>query len=717
MKKINALIFIISILVLSACGSSNTPVPYNATPTETKPIPTATITLTYTPSPTSTVTPTPTPQPITSANIDEISEDFQIGVGTISDISWLPDGNLAVTHSVGVSIYNAQTLKLIKIVQPINKVSLSDSVVSHNGKYVASRIDNQTIQVWDINSGETTYEISAKCDTASSNRIAFNYDDTKLFTCDEDGVSVWELSDLKKLSTFVSDQTTKGFIRRIVVNPEDNYLAANVIVGMVGNPYEVIIIWNITTGEVEKTFRSTSFSSMAFSHNGTMLAFADQSKVTIYEMSNDRIVNTIDNSASSIEFSNDDKVIAIGGNYYNGTKFVDITTGKIVSVLENIAARIIRFSPDGSRLAIGSNDVSVWRTTDNVNYRHLGKTEFFNPYLQVVFDSKNKYLAVGGNGAFIALWDLEKKAALEYVFSFGGNFIFDPTGTSLVTRAWNENNWWGSIQSWNLKTRASSQFEDVIEVQPYTSLHPLFCPEDNCLAVGNENQQIKFWDKSSYKLLFTLVQPSLSDYEFSPNGAFFASSGDNQIIFWNLKAQEPILTIYTGKPISNIGGPIYDISFSPSSKLIAWAGREGVVILETDGGQLANEFKDIKEAKKVVFSPRENIIGALGYDSDNKLSIFVWDITNNNLLYKIPSENSNDESKFLFSPDGSLLVTHALSEHVQFWDANSGELFKTLDWFTTTNYNISESIAFTSDGRRFAAITADGTVKIFQIFP
>lgn len=705
MKKLIVLIFIISILVLSACGSSNTPAPSPATPSATKPIPTATVTLTYTPSPTSTVTPTPTPQPITLSNIDKISEDFQIGVGTISDISWLPDGNIAVTHSVGVSIYDSKTLKLIKIIQPSNKVSLSDSVVSHNGKYVASLIDNQTIQVWDIDSGEIIHNIETKCQISNrknTNRIAFSYDDTKLFGCDEKGISLWELSNLTKTTSF-EFETERSNPQKIIVNSNGSYLVASGL--------GTATVWNITTGETIRTFPN-ALSVMAFSHNGALLAISDDTDVVIYEMSSDKVLNTItnDDTVFSVEFSNNDETIAIGGSYYAGTKFADVATGKFISTLEHVAAGILSYNPDGSRLAIGSSDVSVWSITDNSNYRQLGKTEIFNTYLQVVFDPKNKYLAVGGNGAFIALWDLEKKAALDYVFAYGGNFTFNPTGTSLITRAWNENNWWGSIQSWNLKTKASSQFEDAIEMQPYTSLHPLFCPVDNCIAVGNENQKIKFWDTSSHKLLFTLTQPGLSDYEFSPNGAFFASSGNNALTFWDLKTQQPSRKLYAG-------GQISDISFSPDSNLMAWAADDGVLVLNTDGGQLANEFKDIKDVKKVVFSPRGDIIGALGYDSDKQLSIFVWNINNNNLLYKIPSENFNDEGKFLFSPDGSLLVTHALSEHVQFWDAYSGELIKTLDGFKTTNFNISESIAFTSDGRRFAAITADGTVKIFQVLP
>jgi WD40 repeat protein len=166
MKKINVFIFIVGIIIMSACGSSNTVALSVVTPSATQPPLTATITATITP--TITPSPTPTPQPISSENIKNIYEDFQIGVGEISNAIWMLDGNIALTHSAGVSIYNAITFKLIRIARPVNKVSLSDSIISHNGRFVASLIDNQIIQVWDINTGEIISEIKTKCASTTS---------------------------------------------------------------------------------------------------------------------------------------------------------------------------------------------------------------------------------------------------------------------------------------------------------------------------------------------------------------------------------------------------------------------------------------------------------------------------------------------------------------------------------------------------------------------
>ena len=311
---------IIFSLLFSSCSTAtatNTPLPTSTITPLPIPINSPTIT------PTSSPTATPTPLPISSENINNISEDFQIGVGDISDVSWLPDGNIAFTHSEGVSIYDSN-FEFMKIIRPINKAALSDSVVSHNGKYIASLVDDQKIQVWDIESGSILHEMDTKCAQTPSetNRLAFSADDTKLFGCDENGISLWDLSDLNKIANFpiLNDP------ERIIINSDGSYLAVASVCD--------VTVWNTATA---KTSGELSIQCgnpvMAFTHDGSTLAVANNTNVTLYQMSSKKTLNTVTNNGTvmAVDFSSDDKTLAMGSFYFQGTSFADVVTGKSIS--------------------------------------------------------------------------------------------------------------------------------------------------------------------------------------------------------------------------------------------------------------------------------------------------------------------------------------------------------------------------------------------------
>ena len=206
-KKIFILVLGIGI-IMSACAPSRTltPVPNISTAIATQAPPTATIT------PTSSPTPIPTPPIISASNVMNLQEDFRIGQGGVTDAVWMPDGNVALVHSTGVSIYDPVTGNLISSVEsPITKSIYS--IMSPDGKHVAALMyeDNKVI-VWDANTGKIEHELETGCQARSFSyqMIAFSSDGSKLATCDEQGVSLWDLIKRRKDKHF-QDGTQRSF--------------------------------------------------------------------------------------------------------------------------------------------------------------------------------------------------------------------------------------------------------------------------------------------------------------------------------------------------------------------------------------------------------------------------------------------------------------------------------------------------------------------------
>ena len=449
---------------------------------------------------------------------------------------------------------------------------------------------------------------------------------------------------------------------RIIVNSDDQYLAVS--------NYGGTNVWALESGQLIKTLIDKNTNDIEFSHNGSLLALLpNNNSAVIYEISTgEKITLHSGERIESIAFSPDDTTLALGSNYYIGIKFFDITSRKLNSSIENTSARIIKFSSDGTKILLGWNSLAVINSNQNKQLANLGD---FNTYDELTLDPRGKFIAVGGKSAFIELWDLEKKElTLDNISAYGNNFIFDPLGSSIITRAWNSNSWWGSIQSWKLQSSVGGHpFSDVIEKVPNSAMPSKFCPSSKCIAIGNKNNnQVKIWSTITHELTSTLSQPGLSDYEFNPDGTIFATSGNKSIKFWDLNDQQTLLEL---KSI----GEITDISFSADGKFIAGGTENGVYVWETNSGQQVNQFEEIKNVKQVTFNSQDGILGALGNDG-KKLSLFILDTINNEIMQTITSDFPRGDSIFQFSPDGSVAVVYGFDEYLQIWNINNGKLIK-----------------------------------------
>jgi len=681
-----------------------------------------------------------------------LQEDFRIGQGGVSDAAWLPDGNVALVYSTGVSVYNPDTGDLIKSVEPENK-AIGFSLMSPDGKRIATFTYNgKKVLVWDANTGKIEYELETKCQAqmlVGNQTITFNNNGSQLAVCDEEGVSLWDLSSRKKINTF--NISRKDYLA-IAFNPKNNTLATS----GTANDFTDIIIWDLASGEAIKKLPQMDAKAalnLRFNHQGNILAWRDLSgstgSIALYDINTNQRILTISNYAGIFdvfEFSPDDKTLTIGGAYGWGTQLLDIATGEFITEPNNNTVYLIKYSPDGSRFIAGWQDFSVFKNVGDAEIKRLGG---FMTYGQIAFDPKGKYIAAGGN--FTALWDLQtKKQIFEHIFAYGGDFVFTPNGDGLITNAWNDNNWWASIQQWDLRTENHQNFEGTIITNFYVSKTPLFSPSGDLLAMGKPNfygnysnrdtLYIRFWDPKSKKILFDIEHPSLSDIGFSPNGKIFASSGGKTIYFWDLDAQKTFMQLDASKDI-------YDIAFSPDSALIAAAADNGVYVWDTNSGKLIGEFNEISHTMQVAFSPQGSILASIGYDKEFRKVLFVWDFSNNELLYKITGDidinadywgkDAADHAGLLFSPDGSLIVTSGLkreglpdhhllfpgdpleqlSEYIQFWDTSSGQLIKTLEYTVGLNFfsPYRNRFGFSPDGRLFAI--ADGTVHILYVSP
>jgi CHAT domain-containing protein/WD40 repeat protein/predicted negative regulator of RcsB-dependent stress response len=279
-----------------------------------------------------------------------------------------------------------------------------------------------------------------------------------------------------------------------------------------------------------------------------------------------------------------------------------------------------------------------------------------------------------------------------------------------------------------------------IELKPYTSTvkDVSFSPDGKFIITAFDNGTARLWDTNGK--LITELKAGTSEVEtaiFSPNGKLIITSSSRTKI-WDIAGKllvelkglnasvspngKLIVTTSLGATLWDTSGnllvkfkedknnPVMSASFSPDSKLIITALRNGIVRVWNTSDKLVTEFTgDRNLLKSAIFSPDGKLIFTTSFGTSR-----VWDNLGK-LLAELKGRHLSIQSAN-FSPDSKLIVTTSLNSsdffnrNAQVWDTSGKEIaeLKGHDGDVT-------GASFSPDGKRIVTVSNDGTARIWDI--
>jgi WD40 repeat protein/serine/threonine protein kinase len=399
----------------------------------------------------------------------------------------------------------------------------------------------------------------------------------------------------------------------------------------------------------------------------------------------------------SIVFSPDGRRIASGSDDKT-IKLWDAATGQEILTLKGHSGEVhdVAFSPDGRRIASGSEDGTIKLWDAATGQETLTLKRHRNTVSGVAFSPDGRRIA-SGSGETIKLWDVVTGQETLTLKGHVGGFrmAFSPDGRLIASTCGNF-----TIKLWDA---ATGQEGLTLKGHSGVVYGVAFSPDGRRIASGSDDQTIKLWDAATGQETLTLKghDGQVISVAFSPDGRRIASGSghDCTIKLWDTATGRETLTL---KGHSSL---IFSVAFSPDGRWIASGSADNTIkVWNASTGQETLTLKGHKgQVFSVAFSPDGRRI-ASGGDW-----VKLWDATTGQETLTLKGHDHRVLS-VAFSPDGRRIASGSWDQTIKLWDAATGQEARTLKGHSGE----VRSVAFSPDGRRIASGSADRTIKLWD---
>ncbi len=462
-------------------------------------------------------------------------------------------------------------------------------------------------------------------------------------------------------------------------------------------------LYGVFFGESPSILANGQVMCVAYSPDGRLLAVAVGSKIQLIVVESGRCEQVLEGHTSrvtSVTFSPNGERLASGSNDHT-IRLWEIESGRCVQVLEGHTNWVlsVMFSPNGERLASGSWDktIRLWEIESGRCVQVLeGHTNYVN---SVTFNPNGEHLASGSRDNTIRLWEVESgrcQQVLEGHTREITSVTFSPNG-EILTSGSRDN----TIRLWELK---SGHCEQVLEGHRHCVNSVTFSSDGKHLASGSSDKTIRLWELESGRCEQVLEGHTnyVNSVTFSPNGEHLASgSQDHTIHLWELESGrcEQVLEGHTNY--------VNSVTFSPNGEILASGSHDKTIRLwELESGQCEQVLEVHTEVFSVTFSSNGEHLASGSFDK----TIRLWELESGRCEQVLEGHTSSAK-RVTFSPNGEILASGSYDKTIRLWEVESGRCEQVLEGHTGS----IRSVTFSPNGERLASGSEDNTIRLWEL--
>lgn len=650
----------------------------------------------------------PEPHVITPENAHAVTLQNFLGRGIINEFAWSHDGKqIAGATSSGIYLVDITTLAE----KHISTAMSTNISFSHDGSLLASA-EGSIVKIIDVSSEKVLFELKGHTDTI--NTVAFSPVENIIATGSGDRtVKLWDANRGEELHTLAGHAQ---WIYKVFFSPDGKCLVSTAY-------QEPSRLWDVASGQELREFNDHYVDT--FSPDGTTLASGYLSMIAATIKLRDAASgeemsklagapNIIEGSSLSfvdvipmnVAYSPDGTILA-SKSRYSSIILWDISGRKELRTIqtnEEDAFQIL-FSPDGKQLALASlKDIDVWNTATgelihtislgNISHGYDTSTD------SLAFSPNGDILATGGQEGTLKLYSVlagELLGVLNPEFGSIYNITFNPDGTILAASGGRYDCQTGlnecGIALWDMQTQ-----KPIWRNVDFPSVvnQVVFSPDGSELAavdkVGNIGMGASTARVWSSKDLLS--------------GSVVAPLYESKVFTPVLYNQDGVLLSLATTPETEELTPVYLEKFQPS----LWDIKNSRELAALDGSFFPLYRGDIIPLS-VDYSPEGSYV-LLGAAVGDKAGLFLWNVASGRQVFSLEN-TAGEEMHYIrsvaFSPDGRTFAAAGFNGGVRIWAVETGELLAVLD------VQYASEVAFSPDGTLIATGSDFDTVRLWGV--
>ncbi len=557
-----------------------------------------------------------------------------------------------------------------------------------------------TVVMWDIALGKSLHQVRYHQGIVTT--LAFAPDSSALASGGADAtLQLWETK-LRPIAPLVTLTTDHGGVRSVAFSPDGHILATS---GDDGKAR----LWAFGTLKCLRELGDHfgAVNSAAFSPDGTRVALAGiDRRITVWDARDGRRLAELQGhtgEVTALRFSPDGKRLASSA-YDNEVRVWDVEAARTVLKLKHpLFSQCIDWSPDGRMLCAGAD--AGWDTEkphlailwNAETGQEIARLPGHRQHVTMVrFSPDGSRVATGASDSQLFVWDVASRKLLGSMTTSWGvpSAAFLPDGQAIAVATHS-----GRLSLWNLSAlREMIQYEGNGPFAAWGTYgwgvySVAVSPDGSVVASADRQGLVKFWPTFGGRRDQASAAASLEK----------VAAATGPVMPPPVAAPVPSELVYS---VALQKSGVLFATFSPDGKLLAAGGEDGrITLLEADKGRLDKSMA-AHEAAVVsgAFSPDGRRFATGGFDSNVK----VWDVASGEQLRSILGPVSGVRT-VAFTGDGESFVSGDEAGHFRRWDSETGREFASVKLAPMA------SMALSPDGKLAATANWDMTVGIWNL--